>query len=141
MDIRKLVAALLAGWVMMMAVFMPVKAAVTFPTQQAVGYYPDVTPYTLNREYQCTFGGTDQTMFADMSYGQSTHELTIVAVLYTENVSTHDENIIIRRVTGYSSTGFSESIVSSDYAAGWRFTCGDARYRIRTVDVATLSVN
>ena len=139
--VRRASAALLAVCITALHLVMPVKAATAFTTQQAVGYYPDVLPYALVREYQCFLGGTDETMFADMTYGRDTYELNIVAVFYAENTVSHVQQAFAQGVTGYGSTGFSKSIVPADYAGGWRFICGDASYNIRTVEVAVLSVN
>ena len=139
--VRRASAALLAVCITALHLVMPVKAATTFTTQQAVGYYPDVLPYALVREYQCFLGGTDETMFADMTYGRDTYELNIVAVFYAENTALQTQQAFAQGVTGYGSTGFSKSIVPADYAGGWRFICGDASYSIRTTEVAILSVN
>ena len=139
--VRRASAALLAVCITALHLVMPVKAATAFTTQQAVGYYPDVLPYALDREYQCFLVGTDQTMFADMTYGRDTYELNIVAVFYAENTALQTQQAFAQGVTGYGSTGLSKSIVPADYAGGWRFICGDASYNIRTVEVAVLSVN
>ncbi len=139
--VRRASAALLAVCITALYLALPVKAATAFTTQQVIGYYPDVLPYSPIREYQCALGGTDQTMFADMTYGRDTYELNIVAVFYAENTALQTQQAFAQGIVGYGSTGFSKSIVPADYAGGWRFTCGDASYSIRTTEVAILSVN
>ncbi len=138
--VRRASAALLAVCIATVHLAMPVKAATAFTTQQITGYYPDVLPYSPIREYTCRLGGTDQSMFADMSFGNSAVNISLSGVFYVVNPNTGSTVSYLANASGSSSIGKSHSIPDITYAEGWRYVSGMSDYYIRANIIASLSV-
>ncbi|MBQ7145783.1 MAG: hypothetical protein IJR95_03340 [Lachnospiraceae bacterium] len=132
MNIKKLLASILAVILIITALPGTALAASNFTPKWASGYYPTGGNTPL-KYYSCYLGGNSNSITADMSYGDSSKTLRVdmTAHFYAFNtlIPMHNYN-----------TGFGTAIVNFTLINDYYFTSAMSYYRIRTNLIANLMI-